>query len=134
MSGSESLFAAACGLATAALALPISAQTELAKLHAADPAADQYFGSDVAVDGARVLLGASGHDLLGMDRVGAAYWFDLATLSQRRMLQPSDASADQRFGVSVAVRGDLALVGAPANGSSASTFGAAYRFRLSTGE
>lgn len=67
------------------------------------------FGSDVAVSGVWALVGAD-HDELG----GSSYLFeDTGTWQQRQKLHPAGLAASEDFGYSVAIDGDLAVIGAP---------------------
>jgi hypothetical protein len=92
-----------------------------------DPAgaAGDHLGFAVAISGIRVVAGAPLDDDLGAD-VGKAIVFDFAGGSLAT-LYPSVAAADARFGWSVAISGDTAVVGAPF-GSSAGGPGRAYVF------
>jgi hypothetical protein len=93
------------------------------ELTASDGAASDEFGSSVAVSGSAAVVGALGRN---SDR-GAAYVFYQAgsTWSQQAKLTASDGAANDRFGVSVAIVGSTAVVGASNNNSST---GAAYVF------
>ena len=101
----------------------------LRKLTAADAAADDYFGFEVAVSGDTALLGAPFRDEAGQD-VGAAYVFDVAAGNERWKLTADDGAAGDRFGFSVAIDGSAAVVGAP----SANNAGVAYVFDADSGE
>ena len=81
------------------------------QLLAPDGAADDYFGESLALDGGTALVGAPGDDLYR----GAAYVFSDAGASwsyQGKLTSPDGKVADQ-FGLSLALDGDTALVGAP---------------------
>ncbi|MCY2931027.1 MAG: pre-peptidase C-terminal domain-containing protein, partial [Planctomycetota bacterium] len=74
------------------------------KLTAADPTTDNQFGSSVALDGARALVGAAG--------AKAAYvfdWDETAWRESSKLLPPATFSGN--YGRSVALEGDMALVG-----------------------
>ncbi|TWT45199.1 hypothetical protein RAS1_16210 [Phycisphaerae bacterium RAS1] len=101
-----------------------------ATLQAADPVFGAWFGYAVALQGDTALIGAPG----GGDPAnnsGAAYVFvrDGATWTQQARLVSDDAAVDDRFGVSVALDGDQALVGAARRGDGDE--GAAYHFSRS---
>ena len=104
------------------------------KLTGADGAGGDLFGSAVAVDGDTVVVGALLDDNANGTDAGAAYVFVLsgATWSQQAKLLASDGVGGDRFGNSVALDGDVLIVGAyfddNANGTSA---GAAYVFNRS---
>ncbi len=101
------------------------------KLTVSDGAADDYFGSAVALDGDTAVIGASGDDDLG-DRSGSAYVFrwDGATWVEHK-LTASDGAANDSFGTSVAVDGDTAVVGTYGDDEYA---GSAYVFALDSAE
>ena len=84
-----------------------------AKLTASDGADVDFFGHSVAVSGSRVIVGAWGDDDLGLDS-GSAYVFEKSGSSwvQRAKLTASDGALGDQFGVSVALSGDRAIVGA----------------------
>lgn len=92
-------------LATATPTVPV------ATLNNPSPAANDSFGSSVAISGTRVTVGASG-DNAG---AGSAYVFDLAsatpTVPVATLNNPSPAPFDH-FGYAVAIAGTRAVVGA----------------------
>lgn len=87
--------------------------TETAKLDVAGAAGD-YFGSAVAISGDTALVGAYGYDSF----TGAAYVFVkpdsgwATTSTSTSSLYAPDGAAGDRFGASVAISDDSALVGA----------------------
>lgn len=102
-----------------------------AKLVPDDAAAFDRFGFAVAIDGNRVLVGAQQKDGDGPQQ-GAAYLFERQgeTWAQRAKLLPAVPEARAWFGFSVALHGDLAVVGAPLHGGPAQPkTGAVYVFR-----
>lgn len=82
------------------------------KLTASDAMAQEWFGSAVSISGDTLLVGAA--DSSGFD-YGAAYFFDRVgqewVESQKVLGTPITESA--KFGFSVAISGDRALIGAP---------------------
>lgn len=81
------------------------------KLLASDGAAGDQFGTDVAIDGDVLVVGAPGNDAAGPDS-GAAYVFvraGSAWQQQARLAAPAAASGAM-FGRSVAISGDTAVV------------------------
>ena len=94
--------------------------TETAKLTAFGGAADDEFGISVAVDGDTILVGAHQND----SNKGAAYiftkfggvWGNAPVSGNHRVetakLVAADAAADDEFGISVALDGDTAVIGA----------------------
>lgn len=103
---------------------------ELHALLASDAGAYDYFGGSVATDEEWVVVAAPGHSHAGGPSSGAAYVYDAVTGLELLELTPSDGQNDDQFG-SVAIRGNLLVVGAPWSGSKYS--GAAYAFDLPTG-
>ena len=95
------------------------------ELAANDGAVDDYFGWSVTVGMDTALVGADGH---AAGR-GAAYVFGRAGTfwTQQQEMTANDGAANDSFGVSVALSGDTALVGAD---QKASTEGAVYVFVL----
>jgi hypothetical protein len=96
------------------------------KLKAPDAAAGAHFGSSLALFGDTALIGA-----YGANGRGAAYVFvrSGSTWTGQQRLAPSSVSQGARFGASVALSGDNAIVGAPLHSTSASVeIGAAYAF------
>lgn len=102
--------------------------TEQQKLTASDGAANDRFGSSVAISGDTAVVGAYGDDIGANADQGSAYVFkrDGETWTQQKKLKASDGAASDLFGVSVAVSADTAIVGAWMNGSDGQ--GAAYVF------
>ena len=88
-----------------------SQQTELT---AADGAATDYFGGSVALAGDTAVVGAYGKSVGGHADAGVAYVYTRSggTWSQQTKLSDPDAAAGDYFGISVALAGDTALVGA----------------------
>ena len=87
--------------------------TQTAKLTAFDAAASDEFGISVAVDGNTVLVGAHQYD----SGKGAAYVFTKpytgwADSNETAKFIASDAAANDEFGISVALDGDTAVIGA----------------------
>ncbi len=100
------------------------------KLLALDRAPDDHFGSSVAVSGNVVVVGASSDDDDG-NSSGSAYVFRRtgSTWMQEQKLRASDGAAANVFGYSVAVHGDLAVIGAYKHNNGIN-FGSAYVFRF----
>ncbi len=88
---------------------------QVKKLNASDAASLDYFGVSVAVDGDTVVVGSYQDDDAGISS-GSAYVYardqgGAGSWGQVRKLTASDAAAGDNFGVSVAVSGDVTLVG-----------------------
>ena len=88
--------------------------TQQAKLTASDAVGQEYFGKSVALSGNTALIGAFGDDHAGGNGAGSAYVFvrNGAAWAQQAKLTASDAAASDQFGISVAVSGDTAVIGA----------------------
>jgi len=114
------------------IAAPAQAELgdELFKLTPSDAAVDDLFGWNVAISGNIAIVGADGDDDAG-ELSGSAYLFDVTTGQQLRKLTASDAAAGDRFGSSVAVDGNIAIVGASRRNNGD---GAAYLFDVTTGQ
>ena len=95
------------------------------ELLASDGAAGDRFGIASSMSGEVVVVGAQADDDNG-DRSGSAYVFryDGSTWIQEQKLLPSDGAADDWFGLSVSISGDVAVAGAFGD-----DVGSAYVFR-----
>lgn len=100
-------------------------------LVASDGASYDQFGASLAFDGTTLLVGAIGATVGGRTNQGAVYvftWND-GVWTQTQKLTAFDGAIDDRFGMSVAVSGADALVGAFTAGVHGDEGrGAAYRF------
>ena len=103
--------------------------SEQAKLTASDTAAYKFFGGRAALTGDTLVVGASGDDHGGFQS-GSAYVFvrNGTSWSEQAKLTASDAGAIDYFGVSVALSGDTAVVGASGHDDDGSRTGSAYVF------
>ncbi|MCZ6793111.1 MAG: hypothetical protein O7J95_05795 [Planctomycetota bacterium] len=113
--------------------------SEITRLTDPNGGSGDEFGFAVAIDGNWAVVGAPGSDQDDTD-AGAAYVFERANgvWSAAHRFQPSGIAAGDRFGFSVAVKGDLIVVGAPeqevdtqdalGNAVTLSDAGAAYVF------
>ena len=101
---------------------------------ASDGAGGDSFGYSVALDGDTALVGAYGDDDKG-GTSGSAYIFTRSggVWTQQAKLTASDGEALDRFGYSVALDGDTALVGAYGDDDKAPQSGSAYIFTRSGG-
>lgn len=100
------------------------------KLLASDAITNDVFGTSVAISGDAAIVGALNHALdTGQ---GAAYVFRRAgtTWTEEQILGPPATSSNSAFGISVAISGDTAVVGAYADGTNA---GSAFVFERSNG-
>lgn len=90
-------------------------------LKAAQTAQNDYFGSSLALYGDTLIVGAKGRTVEGKSYVGAAFvyrksqdgWLQVATLTEPSL------PANALYGYSVAISGDVAVVGAPGVDSNA---------------
>jgi FG-GAP repeat/Bacterial Ig domain len=108
------------------------------RLVAPDYAAMDYFGTSVAISGDHVIVGAPGHyfeQVQLYDDAGAAYVFRRTgpnAWDTGSELWAYDAQANDQFGISVAISGDYAIVGAWYEDGETDTLtdaGAAYVFQ-----
>ncbi|HRI69407.1 MAG TPA: FG-GAP repeat protein [Polyangium sp.] len=91
---------------------------------------DDYFGYSVALSGTTALVGAYGDDskgalsgaayVLGRDQGGANNWGSAAKLA------PMDGAAQDNFGLSVALNGNTAVIGARGDDDKGSFSGSVY--------
>jgi len=106
--------------------------SQQAKLTAADGGETDIFGVRVALSGDTALISArrDDDDVMGVD-AGSAYVFSRSgtTWHQQEKLTAPDGIADDRFGRSVAVFGDTALVGAMFRDDKGENSGSAYLFK-----
>ncbi len=105
---------------------------EQAKLEASDPADFDQLGVSVSVSGDTVVAGSSSDDDNGFNS-GSAYVFIRSgtTWSQQAKLTASDADSGDRFGYTVSVSGETAVVGSPNNEDQGRDTGSAYIFTRS---
>ncbi|MEM7052944.1 MAG: choice-of-anchor D domain-containing protein [Pseudomonadota bacterium] len=104
--------------------------SQTAKLTATDANSGDRFGWSVSLSGDRALVGA--YDSISIGNTGAAYVFDRDTGSglwpQSAKLVATDAGSADRFGWSVSLSGDRALVGAYLDDDAGDRSGSAYVF------
>jgi len=104
------------------------------RLTPANPELSLMYGNAVALSGDTALVGAYGAYGAGL-RAGAAYVVvrDGETWSLQQELIPGDGAVGDQFGWSVALFGDVALVGAPWDDDAGDGCGSAYVFERSGG-
>jgi len=105
---------------------------ETAKIWASDAAPQTHFGFSLALSGDRLLVGAKDDDDAGLS-TGSAYVFERSGTNwiEVAKLVASDAAGGDAFGRSVALDGDVALIGASSKDTAPSfDQGAAYVFEL----
>jgi FG-GAP repeat protein len=99
------------------------------KVIADDAGIGDRFGNSVSIDGNTALVGTPDDDDMG-NNSGSAYIFEKDASGiwiQQAKLVASDGAANDYFGSSVSLDGDMALVGAPSIGSNDNS-GSAYVF------
>ncbi len=104
------------------------------KLTAADSQTWANFGYAVSLDGDRALVGAYNDDSGFIDS-GSAYVFELAAgvWGQTEKLTASDQAESDRFGRTVMLSGDRALIGSRDDDDNGLNSGSAYLFELNGG-
>ena len=105
--------------------------TQVTKLTANDAMPNDEFGVSVAISGTTALVGAHRDTNDAGPVTGAVYVFQESggTWSQVDKLIASDASLNNRFGTSVALTGNTAVIGAPGDTDGGVEAGAAYIYR-----
>jgi hypothetical protein len=116
----------------------VSAQTqaEVQKFRGVDTAGFDEFGYDLALSGSTAIVGAPRDDSGPFIYVGAAYIFrddGTGNWSQADKLLNSEPAKEDFFGLSVAIDGNVAVVGAPAPFDQNARPGSAYVFRPDSG-
>ncbi|NNF07009.1 MAG: T9SS type A sorting domain-containing protein, partial [Candidatus Eisenbacteria bacterium] len=110
----------------------VTTGNQLFKLTASDAAAGDFFGISVGISGNVAIVGAWFDDDNGVDS-GSAYLFDVTTGNQIFKLTATDGAANDSFGRSVAISGNIAIVGAYQDDDGGSNSGSAYLFDVTTG-
>ncbi|REJ76429.1 MAG: hypothetical protein DWQ47_12555 [Acidobacteria bacterium] len=111
---------------------------EVTKITSSDAASGDRFGDSVAISGDRAIVGTSLDDDAG-NSSGAAYIFSRNqggvsdSWGETAKLTASDAAADDEFGFSVAIEGDIAVVGARFDDDVPTESGSAYVFYRNQG-
>ncbi len=116
------------------LAAPLARATIIGRetrLLPLDPGEGDNTGISVSVDGDVAIVGSVFHDGPGID-AGAAYVYRYGGLgwSFEQELRPADPEPEDRFGRSVSVSGDVAVIGAYRSDDAGSESGAAYIYRF----
>lgn len=123
-------FLEGCGLALsfAAGAATSAAQQCHQELTPDAVGADDSFGTSVAADGDRAVVGALE---VGSNGAGAVYVLELGATGWTSVaeLRANDAQWLDRFGASVALNGDVVAIGAPGHDGGSTNAGAVYVFR-----
>ena len=106
--------------------------SQQAKLTSSDGSSDDFFGASVAVSNNTVVVGSPFHDAKG-NGSGSVYVFVRPTggwsdKTENSKLTPGDGRAFDHFGDSVAISGDIVLIGSPLDDDTATDSGTAYLF------
>lgn len=109
-----------------------STGVQLFKLLPSDGAEGDEFGRTIAIDNGIVAVGAHNDDANG-NFSGSVYLFDASTGGQLFKLAPSDGSAGDGFGYSVAIDNGIVAAGAWFDTDNGGASGSAYLFNASTG-
>ena len=106
--------------------------TEQTKIIASDGAADDNFGYSVSISGDYAVIGAWGDDDNGANS-GSVYIFHRSgtTWTEQAKITASDGAADDRFGCSISISGDYAVIGAGYDDDNGAESGSAYIFHRS---
>lgn len=102
--------------------------SEQSAMIADDGSTDDFLGRSVAVDGDTFFAGAYKE---GLENIGAAYVYtktETNTYSQSQKLTPGELESGDSLGTSLAIEGDIAVLGAPGHGDAPDNTGAAYLF------
>ncbi len=122
---------AAFGLTLAVTTPRIYAQCEASETDqtsASDGVVGIGFGASTDISGNRMVVGAP--DGAGLPGSAYVYDFDGSSWNEQPKLLATDTQADDRYGYSVAVDGNVAVVGAPHHTHAQFWQGAAYVFRF----
>ncbi len=103
--------------------------TQQAKLTANDGATSDFFGYSVAISGDYAIMGAYGDDDNGLTS-GSAYIFERSgnNWTQQAKIIANDGVDGDRFGNSVAISGDYAIIGTEKDDDNGNESGSAYIF------
>lgn len=116
----------------------VTTGAELHRLHPSSPDNGDLFGEWVAIDGTRVVVGATGDDDQGTDS-GAAYVFELAGApldvqpTYKLLLPPGIGGAGNHAGLGVSISGDRVALGAHLADPFGTNTGTVYLYDFVTG-
>jgi hypothetical protein len=122
----------AFGLAALHPSSALAQWTQKQELIASDGVYSDYFGFALAVSGDTAVVGSYASDVSSVIDAGAAYvfMFDGTQWVQKQKLTASDGAQSDNFGVSVAIDGNVIVVGSYHADSPAVDAGAAYVYRF----
>jgi outer membrane protein assembly factor BamB len=116
----------------AAYIYDVTTGNELFKLTAPDAVRGDLFGYSVAISGDKAVV-SSHFDSDRGNSSGAAYIFDATTGSELFKVTASDAGVGDLFGYSLAISGNVAIIGALRDRTLYPDAGSAYLFDVTTG-
>ena len=99
------------------------------KITASDGAANDNFGSAIAIGDSKIVVGVFGDDIGSNANQGSVYVYDLDGTNEVK-ITASDGAADDQFGVAVAVGNGKIVVGAHLDDDNGLTSGSAYVYDL----
>ena len=108
--------------------------SEQQKLTASDAVSGDVFGISVSIDGDTAVIGAWGDDDNGSNS-GSAYVYvrSNGVWTEQQKLTASDGATGDRFGYSVSIDGDTAVIGARYDDDNGSNSGSAYVYVRTNG-
>lgn len=109
--------------------------TEEQRLYASDAASNDQFGASVSLNNDVAIVGARYDDIMGWNDAGSAYIyrFNGSSWSEEDHLIASSGVGDDRFGISVGLGSDMAIVGAYGHDMFGVTdSGSAYLFEMTS--
>ncbi len=133
ISGNTAVASSSSGIDGAVYVFNVSTGEQLYKLAADDTATGDEFANSISISGDIVVVGAPGVSDAGCCW-GAAYVFNATTGQQIHKLQSDDIAAEDWFGYSVSVSGNMAIIGATGDDDLGGYSGSAYLFNIPTGE
>ena len=102
-----------------------------AKLLADDGTPGDWFGRSVSISDTIAMIGARWYSNNGPESGSAyAFRFDGENWAQEAKLLPADGATDARFGTSVSVLGNTAVIGAPRHNDNGDNSGSAYIYQF----
>ena len=105
----------------------------ISKISNPEPASGDWFGTAVAISGNNILVSSINHDVGGNTFSGRSYVFNSDDGSLLATLDNPDPQTSKQFGNSVAIAGDLALVGDSKDAAVSTDAGAAFAYDVTTG-
>jgi hypothetical protein len=111
------------------------AWVQVAKLRPSDGGGGDEFGNSVGISGDHLVVGSEYHDTAVGSNSGAAYLYEriAGAWTEVQKLEPRDAKRQLNFGESVAIEGDVAVIGCRFDSTLGNNSGAAYVFERVAG-